>query len=98
MFDQALLDPVREEIFEPGGLGGLFVADHNGLVPACPDLVGEIAHEGGELERVVDPEECVKVIGHRMAAGLRPAARSLQRKAAGGSSPAAFGFRPVIRF
>ncbi len=78
-FDQTFFDPVREEIFEPGGLRCLFVADHNGLVPACPDLVGpagqtsdlpgevgcEIAHERGELERVVDPEECVHVIAQR---------------------------------
>jgi hypothetical protein len=72
---QVLLDPVREVVGQAVDLGGLFVADHDGLVAARPDPVGpagqvahltgqiavEVPHEEGKLPGVADPEEEVKM-------------------------------------
>jgi len=76
-FDQALLDPVRQGVAQPFDLGGVFVADHDGLVPSRPELLApadeppdlagqvgvDVAHEARELEGVVDIQEEVKMGG-----------------------------------
>jgi len=68
---EIFLDPIREHIGEPGGLGGVFVADDGGLIATGPDLVlpaGEAddltrelgiekAHKARELLDVLDADQ-----------------------------------------
>ena len=73
---ESLLDPVREDVFQPLNLGAFFGADHDGLVPPRPDLVApvdeapdfarqvgvDVAHEAGELEGIVHIEGEVEMV------------------------------------
>jgi len=63
--NEVFLDSVREHIEKSGDLCGLFVADHNGLIAAGPDLVlptGEPGHFAGEF-RIEQGHETGELIG-----------------------------------
>src|SRR5215203_1950993 len=78
-FDEVLLDPMRENVFQPGHLGGGLAADHDRLISPGPDLVGPInetpelagevgvqeAHEARELAGVVDVQDEMEVVGDK---------------------------------